>query len=72
MAERLECLDCGTTRKVEYHMLPDRADYKAFPRCPKCLERRLATASRTLELTSPIPARWHDESYCGEKWDEDW
>ena len=66
------CIDCGTVSDdVQYRTTPDRTDGKSFLRCTPCFEKRLETVKSTLELMSPTPAPWFDESYAGERWDED-
>jgi len=69
----LRCLQDGPDceGKVEYHLNPDREDFKAFPRCEHHQRIRLAEAKRTLELRSDAPPSWFDPSYAGERWDED-
>jgi hypothetical protein len=69
-----ECLDRhkgGCRGKVEYHLMPDRQDFKTFPRCEAHFERRLAEAERTLELLSDTRPSWFDEANVGERWEED-
>lgn len=66
-----QCLDCGTDKGVEFHMLPDRDDFKAFPRCDACFTKRLDRAERNLELMSPCRAPWFDPGFAGERWEDD-
>jgi hypothetical protein len=72
-----DCLDHRPDRpgecrgEVEYRLSPDRADFKAFPRCEAHWEKRLKSAERTLELLSDTRPDWFDESYAGERWEED-
>jgi hypothetical protein len=75
MNDTLRCLDAGQgdcSGPVEPRLLPDRDDLKAFPRCEAHFEKRLATVSRTLELTSPVRASWFNEADAGEHWGEDY
>lgn len=67
----MKCLDCRTEEGVEFRTTSDRMDGKAFPRCEPCFEKREAKSAHNLELMSPTPAPWFDESYAGERWDED-
>jgi hypothetical protein len=69
----LTCLDgpTGCSGPVEFRLTPDRDDFKAFPRCEAHFNLRLIQASRTLDLLSPAPAAWFDQSYAGERWNED-
>ena len=71
MTDDLRCLDCGTGEGVEYRTTPDRSDGRAFPRCDPCFMKRLAEADRILPLLSDTPPGWFDETYAGERWDED-
>lgn len=61
MDDELRCLDRGGKTEcqgpVEPRLLPDRDDFKTFPRCEAHFEKRLATVARTLELTSPTRGR---------------
>jgi len=68
------CLDGpeGCEGRVEYRSTPDRSDMRTFPRCEAHFELRLAQAEHTMELLSPNPPAWFDESYAGERWDEDY
>jgi hypothetical protein len=48
--ENLECLDCGKTGPdVRLTTTPDRRDFKSFPRCICCFDKRLASAVRTMQ-----------------------
>lgn len=70
----LRCLDAGRSDcsgPVEYRHTPDRPDSRAFPRCEAHFEARLEQAQRNRELLSSSPPSWFDESYAGERWDED-
>jgi hypothetical protein len=78
LADRLEqepeCLDRhkgGCRGKVEYRLMPDRNDFKMFPRCEAHFETRLQEAERTLELLSDTRPAWFDEANAGERWEED-
>ena len=43
------CLDCGVrSRNVVMTTTPDRRDFKMFPRCPICYEKRYQSATRTM------------------------
>ena len=70
--EPLTCLEQGADCRgpVEHRMLPDNP--RAFPRCEHHFELRLAKSEANLELMSATPAPWFDESYAGERWDEDY
>jgi len=57
--------------KVEYHLNPDRDDFKTFPRCEHHQQQRLDQAEKNLELMSDTPPKWFDPMYAGESWDED-
>jgi len=69
----LRCLQEGDKCKgeVEWHSAADRPDGKSFPRCEYHREVRDRASKHIMELTSPTPAPWFDESYAGERWDED-
>ncbi len=55
------CLDCGErSRNVDLTTTPDRSDFKMFPRCATCYERRYRSAKRTMNrypeaFTGPCP-----------------
>lgn len=70
----LSCLDGpdGCAGPVEMRTTPDRRDGAGFPRCEAHFEKRLASSERNLELMSDVPPAWFDESYAGERWDEDY
>lgn len=72
MTDTLRCLERGDdcAGPVEYRMLPDNP--RSFPRCEVHFEQRLERSQRNLELMSPTPAPWFDESYAGERWNEDY
>lgn len=74
MTDTLRCLEAGgktpCVGPVEYRMLPDNP--RSFPRCEAHFAKRLERSERNLELMSPTPAPWFDESYAGERWDEDY
>lgn len=76
MNDTLRCLDRGSKTEcqgpVEHRLLPDRDDFKTFPRCEHHFEQRLATVRHTLELTSPARASWFNEADAGERWNEDY
>ena len=73
--EELECLDDygeGTcTGAVEYRM-PLSGTGKSFPRCDGHWDARLAKQEELREYESDTPPDWFDESYAGERWDEDY
>ena len=66
------CLDGpeGCSGPVEYRMMPDNV--RSFPRCEAHFELRLVKAEHNMELLSPARPAWFDESYAGERWDEDY
>lgn len=72
----MECLDKGGRTEcrgpVESRSTPDREDFRTFPRCEAHFEERLVQAERNLELMSATPPAWFDESYAGERWEEDY
>ena len=56
----MKCMDCGTQKDVEMTTTPDRRDFKMFPRCTSCHERRCRSARRTMSrypeaFTGPCP-----------------
>lgn len=73
MSEPLECLERNEhcAGPVEMRTTPDRTDGRAFPRCEAHFAARLADVERNLELLSPCRPAWFDESYAGERWEED-
>lgn len=74
MSKEPRCLQEGPDcrGKVEYHLNPDRDDFKTFPRCEYHQQLRLDQAERNLELLSNVPPSWFDPSYAGERWNEDY
>lgn len=74
MTDDLRCLDGpdGCAGAVEYRTTPDRRDGRAFPRCAAHFEQRMESVQRNLELMSPARPAWFDESYAGERWEEDY
>ena len=45
----LECMDCGKKDgTVELTTTPDRRDYKMFPRCVPCHDKRFKSALQTM------------------------
>ena len=49
MSKIRECMDCGHKGSdVDMTTTPDRRDFKLFPRCPTCYERRYRSARRTM------------------------
>jgi hypothetical protein len=73
IAEPLECIDGPQDCQgaVEWRTTPDRTDGKSFMRCEGHFDKRMQSVERTLELTSRSRPSWFDESYAGERWDED-
>lgn len=67
----IECLDGpdGCSGPVEFRSMDG---YKAWPRCEKHFDERLKKQEHINELTSDTPASWFDESYAGERWDDDY
>jgi hypothetical protein len=56
--QNLTCLDCGLTDKsVTQTTTPDRRDFKTFPRCPVCFDKRYQSAQQTM--------RRYPESFMG-------
>lgn len=72
--EVIECLEQGPDckGKVEWHLNPDKVDFKTFPRCEHHQKIRLDQAEKNLELLSDIEPGWFDPSYAGERWHEDY
>lgn len=70
-----QCLEHGADCQgpVEYRM-PLSGTGRAFPRCDKHWDERLAEQERINEdyPDSPIPPAWFDASAAGEHWDEDY
>ena len=60
-SEERECMDCGHVGKaVDMTTTPDRRDFKMFPRCATCYEKRHRSARRTMNrypeaFTGPCP-----------------
>jgi hypothetical protein len=71
--EEIRCLnfneDCHG--KVEYHLNPDRDDFKTFPRCEFHQAIRLRHAEETIRKYPINPPADFDPAYAGESWDED-
>jgi hypothetical protein len=71
--ETLTCLqhnaDCRGA--VEYRM-PLSGTGRAFARCDFHWEKRLDAQERNREYASDVPPAWFDESYAGERWNEDY
>jgi hypothetical protein len=67
------CLNEGSDcrGRVEFHLNPDRDDFKAFPRCEYHQAKRLEQADKNREYMSDTPPAWFDPSYAGERWDEE-
>jgi len=73
VSEVVRCLQEGPDCKgaVEFHLNPDRDDFKSFPRCEFHQAKRLESAQKTMELLSDVPPSWFDPTYAGERWNED-
>lgn len=73
--ERPECLDGpeDCEGEVEFHLNPDRDDFKTFPRCERHQAARLDRAERHIRegWNSDVPPSWFDPTYAGERWSED-
>jgi hypothetical protein len=71
--EQAICIDgpADCAGPIELRTTPDRTDGKHFARCEHHFDVRMESVARTLELTSPARPAWFDESYAGERWDED-
>lgn len=69
-----QCLEQGPDckGKVEYHLNPDRDDFKPFPRCEYHQTKRLEQAQKNLELLSDCEPAWFDPANAGEHWNEDY
>src|SRR5262245_33272422 len=52
--------------QVEYHLNPDRDDFKAFPRCEYHQRIRLEQAAETMRKYPHNPPADFDPSYAGE------
>lgn len=70
----LECLNSGDSRDkceglVEYRMALS-ATGRSFPRCAKHWEEALKRWEADSELRSDVAPSWVDESYAGERWDD--
>jgi transcription elongation factor Elf1 len=70
-APALRCIGCNTTAGVEMRTTADRHDGKAFARCQSCADEREKSVRSNLELSSPVPPRWFDPAYAGERWDDE-
>lgn len=75
MDEQLECLDAhrgDCEGDVEYRT-PLSGTGRAFPRCDKHWDERLATRERVNRdyPDSPCAPAWFDPAYAGERWDEE-
>jgi hypothetical protein len=57
--------------KVEYHLNPDRDDFKTFPRCEFHQQKRLEAAEETRRKYPVIQPQDFDPTYAGERWDEE-
>ena len=56
---------------VEYHLNPDRDDFKAFPRCRLHQQARLKSAEEHFRKYPVNPPRSFSELDANESWDED-
>jgi hypothetical protein len=56
---------------VEWHINPDREDFKAFPRCAFHQRKRLDQAEETMRKYPKLPPADFDPMYAGERWEED-
>lgn len=67
----MECLNGpdGCKGPIEYRSVDG---VKWWPRCERHFGDRLEKQERINELLSPMPASWFDESYAGERWDDDY
>ncbi|MCR9292037.1 MAG: hypothetical protein NXI32_04910 [bacterium] len=43
-----------------------------FGLCPECCDKHHRARERAAEYDSPCPPAWFDESYAGERWDDDY
>lgn len=68
--QREECLDGpdGCEGEKGYHSINMG---RGFIRCAKHWDERLDKQVHIDELMSPHPAPWFDESYAGERWEEE-
>ena len=73
MTDTPRCLQAGPDCKgpVEFHMNPDRDDFKSFPRCEFHQAKRLDASEKNREYMSDTPPSWFDPTYAGERWSED-
>lgn len=71
--EPIRCLEDGPDceGKVEYHLNPDREDFKTFPRCEFHQGRRLDRAEETMRKYPQLPPADFDPYYAGEVWGEE-
>jgi hypothetical protein len=72
-AESPRCLQEGPdcAGPVEFHLNPDRDDFKAFPRCQYHQNKRLESAEAHLRKYPVLPPSDFDPMDAGESWDED-
>lgn len=70
MSDDIRCNNEGPdcSGNVEYHLPPDRDDFKAFPYCDFHWKKRLDSAEKTMELLSDVEPDWFDPTYAGESW----
>jgi hypothetical protein len=58
--------------QVEYHLNPDRDDFKTFPRCEFHQQKRLDQAAETMRKYPKIAPSGFDPMDAGETWDEEY
>lgn len=73
MTDEPRCLQAGPDCKgpVEYHLNPDRDDFKAFPRCEFHQSKRLDQAEEHMRKYPMMAPSDFDPSFAGEAWDEE-
>lgn len=77
MTEVLECLEDGRPDDpckgpVGYHFVGD--SLQGWPRCDHHADKRQQRYDEGIERESrsPIPPDWFDESFAGERWEDDY
>jgi hypothetical protein len=72
--DTLTCLDDPSGNDcqgdVEYRMALTETG-RSYPRCDLHWDARLKEQERWRDYQSDTPPDWFDESYAGERWDED-
>lgn len=70
----MECIDAdqGGCRGTVEMRFTNPSTMRSRPLCEVHQKPYLDAWERSLELTSPMPASWFDESYAGERWDDDY